>query len=242
MKLNVMTFNIHHGRGTDGQLDLNRIIQVLKESEADLIGLNEVDRYFSKRSDYTDQVSWLAEHLQMHHVFGAAITLKSDGTGITRQYGNAFLSRYPIQSESNHLFNFFRGIIEGRALLEIRIEIDQQPVKAYVTHLSLNPLLHKKQTGFILEKIAAEHEPVIVLGDWNMKPGAKAWKKIASRLTDVCSTGSSAYTTFPSHDPKFQLDYIFVSRDFKIDSVDVIHEIPSASDHLPLRATLLLNG
>src|SRR4051794_39354446 len=96
MELNVMTFNIHHGRGTDRKLNIGRISQVIKESNADLIGLNEVDRFFSKRSDYIDQISWLAKHLEMNYAFGEAITLRSKKTNITRQYGNAFLSRYPI--------------------------------------------------------------------------------------------------------------------------------------------------
>lgn len=45
-----MTFNMHHGRGTDGKLSLERIANVIEESKADLIGLNEVDKHFSKEA------------------------------------------------------------------------------------------------------------------------------------------------------------------------------------------------
>lgn len=243
MVIKVVTFNIHHGRGIDGKLKLSRIAEVIEKSEADLVGLNEVDRYFSRRSDYMDQVSWLAKQLKMNHVFGASLTIKSRGTTMLRQYGNALLSRYPIISEENHPLDFYSGMIEGRALLEINVLIHEQLLKIYVTHLSLNPLLHKKQTDFIVNKIVNDHQPVIILGDWNMRPGGRGWNTITGHLADVCyETGKALCYTFPSFRPKLQLDYIFASRNINIASVEVIKKIHSASDHLPLKATLILGG
>ncbi|SEN29404.1 endonuclease/exonuclease/phosphatase family protein [Lihuaxuella thermophila] len=241
MKIKVMTFNIHHGRGTDGKLDLNRIAQVVKDSEADLIGLNEVDRNFSRRSDYLDQISWLAEHLQMHWAFGTTLTLRRRSAKPVRKYGNAFLSRYPIISHKNYPFDFYPALIEGRALLEIKLEINQTPLKIFVTHLSLTSFLQKKQIDFIVKKISNETLPVILVGDCNMKPGSNGWKKIIRYMTDVCqANGKGPYYTFPSFHPKSQLDYIFVSPDFQVSAVDVIKQKPEASDHLPLTASLSL--
>lgn len=48
--------------------------------------------------------------------------------------------------------------------------------------------------------------------------------------------------TFLSFRSKLHLDYIFVSQDIHVASVEVIEKITSASDHLPLKATLLFNG
>jgi endonuclease/exonuclease/phosphatase family metal-dependent hydrolase len=45
----VMSFNIHHGQGTDGVLDLERIARVIRASGADIVGLQEVDRHFGGR-------------------------------------------------------------------------------------------------------------------------------------------------------------------------------------------------
>ncbi|WP_237088696.1 endonuclease/exonuclease/phosphatase family protein [Paenibacillus larvae] len=50
MEFRVVTFNIHHGRGTDRKLNLDRIAQVIEKSQADVIALNEVDKYFSRRA------------------------------------------------------------------------------------------------------------------------------------------------------------------------------------------------
>ena len=39
----VMTWNIHGGIGVDGELALERIIEVIKRNEPDVVALQEVD-------------------------------------------------------------------------------------------------------------------------------------------------------------------------------------------------------
>lgn len=237
----MLTYNIHHGRGIDRKLDLNRIAEVIKESDADLIGLNEVDRCFSRRSGYIDQLSWLSEKLNMHHAFGAAITFRSRMSDFYGQYGNALLSRYPIVFQKNYLLYFFRGIFEDRALLEADVQIQDQTLKIYVTHLSLSPLRQNKQIEYMLKKLKETELPVIVCGDFNMRPGMKQWKKITNILTDVCHSQYDApCPTFPSLRPKIQLDYIFVSEHYLIDSVQFMPKHRISSDHIPIKATLKL--
>ncbi|WP_338453008.1 hypothetical protein R4Z09_14730 [Niallia oryzisoli] len=46
MEIKVMTFNIHHGKGVDKQVDLYRIADVIENRHADIIALNEVDNNF----------------------------------------------------------------------------------------------------------------------------------------------------------------------------------------------------
>ncbi|WP_036689843.1 endonuclease/exonuclease/phosphatase family protein [Paenibacillus tyrfis] len=239
LQIKVITFNMHHGRGIDGKLNLNRIAEAVEESEADFIALNEVDRYFSKRSGYMDQVSWLAERLKMQSAFGAAITLKQQDSSVIRQYGNALLSRHPIVSSMNHLMDF--GMMEGRSLLEADMLMIDRPLKMYVTHLSLNPGIRHKQIDFIAGKITKDRPPVIIAGNWNMKRGGKAWRKIAGIFQDCYLATQTSCNTFPSLRPVLQIDYIFTSRDIDVVSVEVIKKIPAASDHLPLIATLILN-
>jgi endonuclease/exonuclease/phosphatase family metal-dependent hydrolase len=242
-----MTFNIHHGKGTDGKLNLKRIAQVIEKSDVDIIGLNEVDKQFSKRSDYIDQAAWLADHLQMYHAFGPTLSLKTKGrsmstneeSGSTRQYGNALLSRYPILFYKNHPFHSKLRLMEGRALLETTIDIGNTVFNVFTTHLSLNPLLHKKQTDKILDRINTCTNPVIVFGDWNMKPKSKAWVKLTENLTDVLDKPSSQNGyTFPSNRPRMRLDYIFVSKALSIDYAEVVTNLSEASDHLPIKAVL----
>lgn len=237
MKLTMMTFNIHHGRGTDGELNLARIANIITKSGADLIGLNEVDRHFSARSDYKDQIRWLAERLQFDYAYGPALSLRRGASSNRKQYGNALLSRYPITSVENHRFQF--RVVEDRALLEATVHVAKRRLKVYVTHLSLDPITHHRQTETIVNKVTQDDPPVIVLGDWNMRPGARAWKKITQSLQDVwlCAGVGPGYT-FPSSRPQTRLDYIFLSDDFRITETKVVSASPEASDHLPVLATV----
>ena len=55
MQLRVASFNIHHGVGLDGKLDLDRIAEVVRSTGAEVVGLQEVDRHLSVRSGWIDQ-------------------------------------------------------------------------------------------------------------------------------------------------------------------------------------------
>lgn len=235
-----MTFNIHHGRGIDKQADLYRIAEVIDKCDADIIGLNEVDKHFSRRSLYEDQISWLAKQLYMEHAFSPSISIKSKNLAKVREYGNALLSRYPIVTKNSHSFNYISGLTEGRSLLEATIQINKQLFQIYVTHLSLNPYLHKKQTDFIVDQLHKYSHPIIIMGDWNMKPGSRGWRKLTHDLQDAWYIGGKgAGYTYPSLRPRTRLDYIFVSQNLKVIDSKVATNIPKASDHLPLTATLL---
>lgn len=237
--IKVMTFNIHHGKGGDKQTDLYRIAEVIDKCNADIIGLNEVDRHFSKRSFYEDQAAWLSDQLKMDVAFSPSISISSKHSAEIREFGNALLSRFPIVKKNDHLFNNIYGMIEGRSLLDATIRINDQPIQINVTHLSLNPFLHKKQTDFIVSHHQKTSNPTILLGDWNMKPGSKGWRKLIGKFQDAWAIGGKgAGCTYPSFRPRLRLDYIFASHDFQIVDAKVITELPLASDHLPVTATL----
>src|SRR4029450_13576186 len=40
----VLTYNIHHGEGTDGEFDLPRLARIIESSQPDLVALQEVDQ------------------------------------------------------------------------------------------------------------------------------------------------------------------------------------------------------
>ncbi|WP_260472116.1 endonuclease/exonuclease/phosphatase family protein [Bacillus canaveralius] len=242
MELKIMTYNIHHGKGMDKQIDLHRTAKVIEKSDADIISLNEVDKHYSERSDYLDQSMWLAQQLNMYHAFSPSLTLTSKQTTTKRQYGNALLSRFPIVSEKSYLFNFIPGLIEGRSLLTATVEHNKKLFDINVTHLSLNPILHRKQINFIVNQLHKNSHPMIIMGDWNMKPGSRGWRKMTTEFHDVWDhAGNGTGFTYPSLRPKLRLDYLFVSPSFQVVDAEVISNLPHASDHLPLKATLLFS-
>lgn len=239
LEIKVMTFNIHHGVGVDKQANLYRIAEIIDRSDADIIGLNEVDKHFSIRSHYEDQISWLANQLKMEHAFSPSISIKSKNNSRIREYGNALISRYPILSKKSHSFNLLPGITEGRSILDASIRINDQPFQIFVTHLSLNPFLHRIQTNFIINQLHKNSFPNIIMGDWNMRPESKGWLKITSHVQDAWHIGGKgAGYTYPSLHPKTRLDYIFVDQRIKVIETNVVTNTPKASDHLPIIARL----
>ncbi|AGT32015.2 hypothetical protein M493_08700 [Geobacillus genomosp. 3] len=241
MELCVMTFNIRHGKGMDGKVDLRRIAAVIKQSGADIIGLNEVDRYFSRRSHYEDQIGWLARELRMHHAFSPSVSWRAKQPGVIRQYGNGLLSRYPITARQHHALRAALGMGEGRSVLEAIVSVHGQPLAVYVTHFSLNPLLHRKQTDFLIERLHRQSVPFLVMGDWNMRPGSRPWQRMAREADDIWKkVGTGSGDTYPSLRPRRRLDYIFVSRQLHAAGAQVVTIMPTASDHLPLKAVLRL--
>lgn len=230
-----MTYNIHHGKGTDKQTDLYRIADIIEKSKADIIGLNEVDRNFSMRSNYKDQISWLAKQLNLYQGFSPSISLKSKNQA--REYGNAILSRYPIKTLKSYPFHLKPGLAEPRSILEASIQIKEKQVQFYVTHLSLNSFLHRRQSNFILHQNCSD--PTIIMGDWNMKPESKKWSHITKEFRDVWKLmGNGTGYTYPSNKPRIRLDYLFVNQEVRVINVEIVKILSVASDHLPLKATL----
>ncbi|RFU70677.1 endonuclease [Peribacillus saganii] len=241
MVIKVLTFNIHQGRGTDKKLDLFRIARVIRKSDADIIGLNEVDRYFSSRSHFEDQALYLAKELDMNFVFGPAVTISTPKGMNTRQFGNAILTRFPIVKSENHPFDFLPNVVEDRALLEVTVQAGEHEVTVFTTHLSLAPFLHQKQASFIVDAVKKSERPSLVMGDWNMTPFSIAWKKVTRSLHDAwvqANQDRRGGNTFPSARPFRRLDYVFTGKEMEAIDCQVIKSDIRASDHLPVLATL----
>ncbi len=92
--LRVLTYNIHHGEGTDGNIDLPRQAEIVKSIQPDLVALQEVDQR-TERTSGVNQLEELARLTGMHAQFGKAMDY-SGGS-----YGVAVLSRWPFVSTRN---------------------------------------------------------------------------------------------------------------------------------------------
>src|SRR3712207_8024373 len=69
----LVTFNTHHGVGDDGRHDLPRLATVLAAADADLICLQEVDRYYGGRSEDVHQAVLLSRAPGMQLAWGPAV-------------------------------------------------------------------------------------------------------------------------------------------------------------------------
>lgn len=232
----VLTYNIHTGKGIDGIQDLNRICDVLQGSQADLIGLQEVDCN-ADRSYNIDQSSYLADCLQMEYHYAPALTTPF-------LYGNTILSKFPILEKESLVMNRSETE-EDRSIGIIKVLVSDELVTFIATHLSLSATERLEQAKLIADCVRSLDTPVVVVGDWNAKPKSPAYNKITEQLVDAAAfigLDKPTFHGFPlkKGDLGWCIDYVFVSEDLNIHSVEVI-DTP-ASDHLPVKAVLSFKG
>jgi endonuclease/exonuclease/phosphatase family metal-dependent hydrolase len=160
-KIRLMTYNIRHGKGEDGKVNLERIADTIRDSGADVVALQEVDRFFP-RSGMTDEVAHLAALLNMESAFSPSLDL------IVGQYGNAVLSRYPIVSRD---VKFLSSPKERRSLLTVVVQVGKNRFTVHNTHLGLSGEEREHQMGVIVKVLSESQGPAVLVGDMNMRPG-----------------------------------------------------------------------
>ncbi len=160
--LKVLTYNIHHGEGLDGKIDLNRIAKIIRETGVDLVALQEVDQG-TERSFGIKILDSLSTLTKMHFYFDKNIDFKGG------EYGNGILSRLPILVKYNYHYNM---ISEGeqRGLLQTVVDFLGNELLFIDTHLDAS--------GNDSERVASIDEinneikkypdmPIIICGDFN---------------------------------------------------------------------------
>lgn len=229
--LTIMTYNIHHGRGLDGEVDLERLARVVRAEAPDVVCLQEVDRGM-ERTDGVDMPSFFAAALDMEVVYQTNLRI---GEG---EYGNATLSRYPI---TDHKDWSLPGPEEAepRGCLKTTIEVNGVSVHVLNTHMGLNEEERKAQAGSILDRLP--EGPVILAGDVNEETGAPAINAFLGVFQDTFHYRSRDIEhTFHADEARRRIDYILASRHLDVLSSRVIasDEARIASDHLPYVAAV----
>ncbi len=227
--IKVMTYNIRHGQGMDGKVDLARIARVVDDAAADIVALQEVDDNW-KRSGNIDQTWVLAHELNMNYQFGPALV-----KGKSR-YGNALLSKLEGLSYNNHLLSSKR---ENRAMLEGYYDCTGRLICVMNVHLGLSASERHAHLTYILQHISHLDLPLLLVGDLNMRPEDPEIERINEVLFDGCTVLGMDFKTFPSVSPYARIDYIFYSPEWRVHEVNVIDSL--ASDHLPVIAHLELD-
>jgi endonuclease/exonuclease/phosphatase family metal-dependent hydrolase len=248
----LVTFNTHHGVGEDARHDLPRLAKLLHSVDADLICLQEVDRYFGDRSEDVDQALLLSRALDMQLAWGPAIDEPRSGDRPPRQYGNALLSKLPILISDVH---GLPGRGEPRSALRTLIELDGGTLWVTNTHLSTGK---PEQRAGQVEALAALHtapmEAGILVGDFNARPDAPELDPLRERFTDAWDLAPDREDqagwrfwqrdegrTHPAWSPHRRIDQVWVSAGVSVATAQVL-DSEGASDHLPLLVDLLVQS
>ncbi len=241
--MRVMSYNIHSGFGVDGTMDLEAIAQVIEDSQAEIVGLQEVSRG-QLISGVADQVAFFQERLGFDYVEFYGTT---DPT-----FGNAILSRHPIR-EVTEVYLPQVGTPLRRGYLGAAIQFGADEILFISTHLQhvndpdvhdqdpevdLYPV-HHEQIETILTKWGGV-EPAILVGDFNARPGWRQLEELmaAGWVDSWAEVGAGDGFTSNSANPQHRIDYVFHTPDLAVADAGVIQS--RASDHFPVVVDLEL--
>jgi endonuclease/exonuclease/phosphatase family metal-dependent hydrolase len=230
--LHVLAYNIKHGEGMDGVIDLERTAAVIRALDPDVVALQEVDSAV-ERTYRLDQATVLGELTGMHSAFGGFFDYQGG------RYGMALLSRYPLLSVENHRLP---DGAEPRTALVVRIDPEEDGDGIFVVgiHLYATASERSAQAGRLLEIFRHVTAPIILAGDFNSTPKSEVMALFRLDSWVIPDKGED-HLTFPSDAPEREIDYILVrpAERFEIVRIDVIDE-PLASDHRPVFMELRL--
>lgn len=223
----VLSYNIFHGETMKGDFDLDRIAQVIKSAEPDLVALQEVD-FYTRRARKMDLATELGVRVGMAPLFGKAMSY--DGG----EYGEGVLSRYTFLSTKNHALPAREGR-EPRSALEANVILPSGDTVRFIgTHLdhTRDETDRINQAKELIRRFNRDGRPSILAGDLNARPRSAPMNILLEEWTRSFAKDDP---TFPASNPRSKIDYIlFRPADrWRVLETRVIDE-QIASDHRPV--------
>lgn len=230
-RLRVLCYNIHHGEGLDGKLDLERIAKLITENSADLVALQEVDRG-AQRTKGLDIPAELGRLTGMKPVFRMNHPLNPG------EYGNAILSRWPVRDVKNTWLPLISAN-EQRGFLRVTVRFGKKKLIFASTHLDYRGNVEEDRlagVGKIRELMGEEKADwKIIAGDFNARPDSKTYAEMAAQFKDAwAQVGHGDGFTIPVRRPAARIDYIWFAGDERLRPARAEVLRSEASDHLPL--------
>jgi endonuclease/exonuclease/phosphatase family metal-dependent hydrolase len=248
-ELRVVSFNVLGGRNPDGAHDVNRVADIIRALNPDLVALQEVD-VGTRRFRGRDLATELAMLTGLASVFAEAMPY-SGGS-----YGEAALSRLPVVSHERHALPARPGS-EPRAALELLCRLrdaeDAPRLRFIATHLDHQAAEDDRvlQAVRLVELFPEPTSPPSVLaGDFNAAPDA-APLRLLSETWAITWPEGRAPATWPARGSRQAVDHVFVAGPWKVrraitaleafpGDADWQARIEAASDHLPVVVELEL--
>lgn len=237
-EITVLSYNIHHCNppSRPGFIDMEAIANVVRESGADLVALQEVDVYTERSGSGLHQAEKLGELTGMYWYFFKSI----DHAG--GEYGNALLSKFPIVEKGGFSLPNDPDT-EPRTMVYIDVALPEgREITFAGTHLEFK----REEVTFRQAKAIVEFfdkrsdKPVILAGDFNSEASRSPIEYLDRHFQRSCTINCAP--TIPEINPKKEIDFIMVkpSSAFSVFSHEVVPE-PYASDHLPVLASFYIN-
>lgn len=248
-RLRLMTWNIRAGFGNEPTRaghprvsDLAPIIRQLRETAADIVAIQEVDRGMV-RSRGADQPAELARALGQAAWFGPNLVTGAEEYGLVLIGGPA-LTGVTHQRFPEHPGWEPRGYLRGTWTAPSGHQLD-----VYCTHLQVDTGgrsaadQRRESSSLLMERIRERGVPAVVMGDFNATPCDASIAPI-TLLSDAWGArgGGETVPVGPGLTLRRRIDYIWHTPEFEVANIEVIDTVTTrlASDHLPVVTEVVL--
>jgi len=224
--IRLASYNVHRAVGRDRRMDPGRILGVLREINADVYALQEVEAHDTGG----DMLAWLAREMGADAIAGTTL-LRHDG-----HYGNGLLARCHCIVRTELVDLSWRER-EPRGAISADLECQGERIRVVATHLGLRPAERREQVEQLLKLFReSPDDRALLLGDLNEW---FLWGRPLRKLHHYFREAPSP-PTFPAVFPILKLDRLWghPASIVRRVSVHASRKARFASDHLPLVAEL----
>ncbi|OYZ02697.1 MAG: hypothetical protein B7Y37_02650 [Sphingobacteriia bacterium 28-36-52] len=253
-----MSFNIRLDAASDGEnrwdLRKNRVADLMQYYEPDFIGAQEVLHH---------QLAYLDSSLVQYSYIGVG---RDDGKTLG-EYSCIFYNQdkyTPIKQSTFWLAPKSDSVCMGWDAVCNRVctyglfknKKNNQVVWVFNTHFDhVGKTARIESAKLILQKIKelnVKNDPVILLGDFNLRPTEEPIQKIASEMNNARTISKMVYGNIDTWNgfkfkekPNGGIDYIFVNKHKRIvvekfATITDSYDLKYPSDHFPVMATITL--
>jgi endonuclease/exonuclease/phosphatase family metal-dependent hydrolase len=239
--LKVMSYNTHHGVGSDGRYDLSRIADVIKNQNVDVVALQEVmfNSGFGNGENQPETYKRLMQQKTGRTWYYVYARMDGNWGSTSWAVGNMLLSRLPFSTTSRYALSYERSVAHGKVF------VGGRGVNLFSTHLDAGSSSSRATQINQLKYYASTFgESRVVLGDFNARPGSSEYSLMVGNYQDAWADGVAAgVASSPSGSLGYtmgtsRIDFIFESRGASTLALARVAVISSsASDHRALVAT-----
>ena len=267
-ELRLLAWNLAHGRGdvhtgwlknwrgggAEARRDrLERMAEVLRRADADVVVLNEVD-FRAGWSDGVNQAEWLAR------AAGYDVWVEQRNYDVrlpfaVYAFGNALLTRLPILDARFLELPPHAGwealLVGSKAGAVVRLATRGDTIAVIPVHLDPRAPRTRQAAVAVLDSVRrASGPPVVLAGDFNASPPGWPEAGEATVVGHLLERGwgspraegapRSDDLTFPTAEPARALDWVLAEPPVEVLRSRVLEGADDLSDHAPVLAVLTL--